>query len=501
MNITFIVPDYNYLKHFMSDYKGSFHHGIAYISSLLKKHGHTVSLVHLLKPIDDEKFIYSVKTHTPNLIAFTCFTHQFKEVKRLAAALKRNLKVPIICGGVHATIDAQRTLLESDFDMVCIGEGEAPMLELAGIMEEGKDWHSIKNIWVKSDGELFKNPIRPLSEDLDELPFPDWSIFNYGSLTEGCIQKRVAILATRGCPNNCGFCCNHAIKSVYPNEDKYVRIRRPQKVIEEIDSMLKEYPHLESVCFLDDTMGLKADWLEELSHLYKSKFSLPVHLNTRVEIVNNDKKFESLRRMGVEVVSMGFESGDEFIRRLLNRKMSNADIIRAVQRCHEAGIKVLSYNIVGLPYENTDTVLKSIRLNVEAKSDIMHASIFQPYPNTDLYKLCVKEGFIRSGDVCDGFFENSILDQKSISKDSVIFAHRFFQIYVILFTLTERLPGVLKKAIERLLNFSFKNRTSQRLHVFLYSSFITKVVFNKFVKRNLKAFVKWMTKNKAKKIK
>ena len=489
MNITFVVPDYNYIKLYLPDYRGSFHHGIAYILSFLKSKGHNVSLLHLLKPPADQEFLGRVKSFSPGLIAFTSFTHQFREVKRLVSCLKNNLKVPIMCGGVHCTIDPKRALLESDLDMVCIGEGEEAMLELADAIQNGRDYSNIRNIWLKHNGRITENPIRPLLEDLDSLPFPDWDIFHYESLTETNTFKWASVLATRGCPRNCSFCCNHALRSVYPNKNKYVRIRSAIKVIEEIEAMLEKYHQLKAIHLLDDTVGLYADWLEEFSYLYNSRISLPMHCNSRVEIVNNDKKLESFKRMGVETIRLGVESGDEAISKVLNRQLSNEEIIRAIKRCRESGIRVLSYNMVGLPFEDMGKILKTIRLNVKAHTDVIHVSIFQPYPNTDLYKLCVKEDFIKEGELSEGYFDRPILKQRRLSKNSVIFSHRFFYIYFVLFTLADKLPGFTKKITERFLSFTFKNRLWQSVLLLLYYPLITRAISNKYIKKIFKALV------------
>lgn len=489
MSITFVVPDYNYIKLYLPDYRGSFHHGIAYIMSFLKDNGHNVSLLHLLELLSDKEFLERVKSSSPGLIAFTSFTHQFREVKRLVSVLKKNLSTPIICGGVHCTIDPRRALLESDLDMVCIGEGEEAMLELANAMQKGNDYTNIRNIWLKRNGRIIENPIRPLLEDLDCLPFPDWGTFHYESLTEANTFKWASLLATRGCPRNCSFCCNHALRSVYPNKNKYVRIRSAAKVIEEIEVMLKRYPGLKAVHLLDDTVGLYEDWLEEFSYLYKTRISLPMHCNSRVEIVNNDRKLDCFKRMGVETIRLGVESGDEAIRRVLNSQLSNEEIIRAIKRCRESDIKVLSYNMVGLPFEDMGKILKTIRVNVRAGTDVIHVSIFQPYPNTDLYKLCVKEGFIKDGQLSEGYFDRPILKQRRLSKNSVIFSHRFFYIYFVLFTLADRLPRLIKKITEGLLSFTFRNKLCQGTLILLYYPLITRAISNKHIKKIFKTMV------------
>lgn len=497
MKVLFIVPDYNYLKHFMPDYRGSFHHGVAYMSSYLKMHGHDVSLLHLLSPASKQGLVESVKSHSPDLIAFTSFTHQFKEVKRLASILKANFNLPFICGGVHCTIDAERALLESDFDMICVGEGEESMLELANAIQKGNKYDDINNIWLKRNGKIIKNPVRPFLDDLDSLPFPDWELFSYENLTEGNIQKRLSILATRGCPNNCSFCSNHAIKSVYPNKNKYVRRRQPAKVIEEIGIMMRRYPYSKEICFLDDTMGLDLEWLEEFSFLYSGTFSLPIHCNTRVEIINNDRKLSCFTRMGVKTVGLGFESGNGRMRLLMNRRITNEDMIRAVLRCHEAGIKALTYNIVGLPSENINNILETIYLNVQARSDMIHVSIFQPYPGTDLYKRCVENDYIRDGQFCEGFFDKTILRQKLLSSMSIKFSHRFFQSYVIFFRLAEELPYPFKRVIKKILAYTFRNKVSQRCIIAIYP-LLAAVIARPFLKNKLKSIIKSYLKNEDK---
>ena len=66
--------------------------------------------------------------------------------------------------------------------MICIGEGEEVIVELCDKLEKDKDITNIKNLWLNRNGRIIKNPIRPVIENLDLLPFPDYDLFNLENL-------------------------------------------------------------------------------------------------------------------------------------------------------------------------------------------------------------------------------------------------------------------------------------------------------------------------------
>ena len=80
--------------------------------------------------------------------------------------------VPIVRGGVDTTVNPEWAMEHAD--IICVGEGEYAALELTEALEGKRDLYSIQNLWVRRDGEIIKNPIRPLIQDLDSLPFPNF---------------------------------------------------------------------------------------------------------------------------------------------------------------------------------------------------------------------------------------------------------------------------------------------------------------------------------------
>ncbi|MCJ7582442.1 MAG: radical SAM protein, partial [Candidatus Aminicenantes bacterium] len=136
---------------------------------------------------------------------------------------------------------------------------------------------------------------------------------------------------------------------------------------------------------------------------------------------------KALKDAGCNTLMMGVENGDDHIRNeVLNKGISSEQIIEAGRLIKEAGIKLWTFNMVGVPYETTETIEKTIDLNKRIKADIVFVSTFYPFPGTRLGDLCEREGWISDRQI-KGFFSNvTVLDQPSISKEDVAYYHNIF---------------------------------------------------------------------------
>ena len=453
MKITFVLPDLNYVKEYMPDYDGVFAHGVGYLSSSLKLAGHEVSLVHITRELERDEYTESIMGKKPDLVAFSLFSHQFGMVKKLAFLTKEVRKIYTIAGGVHPTVAPEETLNDKNIDMVCIGEGEEALVELCDKMDHGKDYRNVESIWLKGNGSLIRNAIRPLNEDLESRPFPDRSIFDFEKLSDTRLGM-LTVLAGRGCPYGCTYCCNHQYRKLYPNANKYVRFRDPEAVIREIKSVKEEYPYLEYVNFLDDTFCLNKNWLRKFLPRFKEEVGMPFHGNSHVNVLSEDI-IKLLKETGCEYLAMGIESGNEDIRKnVLNRHMSNKQILEAFSLGRKYGIKFTSYIMVGVPFEKIENTLESVKLNAKVLCHKAHVSIFQPYPHTKLYEICKGNGFLdNSKKEVSTFFGNSVLRLPTISNEQIQFAYKYFPVFAKLYRIAYYIkPGSLSKCIERILD-------------------------------------------------
>ena len=373
----------------------STHQGLMSISAFLKKHGHITSLIDFTFSESPSLMISKVVKFEPDLIGFTSTSGMFRAAIEFANDLKEKLPVPIIFGGPHATVVPEKVLKEKAVDIVCINEGEEPLQELLTRIKVKEDFINIKNLWVKHNSTIYRNHVRPLLTHLDKLPFPDFKLFDMGRYLQAR-NGAIDIITGRGCPFQCSYCINYKLQQIQGQRGKhYTRSHSVDYIIRHISTVKQVYPIVNFISFEDDLFTTDKDWLIEFCHTYKSHFpDIHFSCNTRVEF-GNDKIFKHLLEAGCVNIHMGIESGDEFIRRkILHRNMSNEKIINAFESAQKVGLNTTSYNILGSPHETIDQIKKTIAINQRVKPDHIGVSIFCPYPGTQLYNLCVKEGLV-----------------------------------------------------------------------------------------------------------
>ncbi len=454
MKVLFVYPDYKINVDQDTgrvtgvERGGWYMEGAASISAVLKQEGFEVSLYHLVEPEDRAAFQRRISEEAPGLIGFITMTREYPQVKEYARWAKEVTDAPVISGSYHPTTKPEEVIATEGIDMLCRGEGEDAMLELARALRSGEDYSGIRNLWVKRGGEVLRNPVRPLREDLDTLPLPDFGLFDFSKLASTQIKTGVVILS-RGCPYSCTYCSNKKLREIYPNKGRYSRFHSPAYSIEYLKKLIDTCPQIEYLNFRDDILPWKGGWLEEFTRAYRREIGLPFICNYRANLVTPEV-VRMLREAGCYQMFFGVESGNDYIRNtVLNRHMDRREIISAFQACREAGIKTVAYNMVGLPFEDMSCVLDTVKLNAEIRADISLNPIYYPYPDTALFEVAVEEGFVPAA---YDYREDRYVDQPTLRRDQLFFVRRYFKTFVRAYRLARRLPAPLGASAERLLD-------------------------------------------------
>jgi anaerobic magnesium-protoporphyrin IX monomethyl ester cyclase len=384
------------------------------LTSYLKSKGHHCKI---LVDCEEKDVSQKLKDEKPDFIAFSITTGIHQKSLETAAKIKTlfpNIKT--VFGGSHATFFPEMISLDA-VDIVCRGEGEDAILDLANHFDEKKDFSGIKNLWIKVNGNIVKNDVRPLIQELDSYPLPDREFYSRYKIIRNYPSK--PIITSRGCPYSCTFCFNHSLKKIYEGKGKYIRQRSVDHVLSELKAVKDNHP-IRSFSFVDDSFLMNPKWVNEFLDRYKNEIDVPFFTQIRVNTVT-DELIEKLAWAGCIRISVGLESGNDFIReKILKKTIKREEIIKAAGLFKKHKIKFRTYNMIGSPGETVDNAFETIELNSKIKTDYPWASIIQPYPRTELGEYVEQKGFSdKSLDVEKypiSFMKESLIKQENIKQ-------------------------------------------------------------------------------------
>ncbi len=330
--------------------------------------------------MNSEDPVERIATLKPEVVAYSSSTGEAKHYIQLNRDIKyRYPGVFTVMGGPHPTFFPEM-IHDTTLDAICVGEGEGTFEDILDAVSSGRSVEGMPNI-MTHNGDAKVN-VRNLVDDIDSLPFPDYSLL-YDNTGMGNYPLK-NFITSRGCPYTCTYCFNHAWRNMYEGRGKAVRRHSVDYVIEDIESVRARWP-LSNVKFYDDIFCYRADdWLEEFSRKYKKRIGLPFFILTRADLLTEDM-VKLLKEAGCRTISMSIEAGNPDIRnKLLKRNMSNEDILRAHRLCDKYGIYTFTNCIIGLAGTTLKHDIESLDLCIESKVDWAEFLIFHPYPGTDL---------------------------------------------------------------------------------------------------------------------
>jgi anaerobic magnesium-protoporphyrin IX monomethyl ester cyclase len=459
------------------------------LSASLKKAGHETKVA----VGNTKKIIKEIKKYKPDIIALSVITSSRKSMLSLLKNIKKeNINSLIVFGGYDASFFPE-ILEKYPIDILCRGEGDDAFVELANSIKEGEDYTRIKNLWVKKNGKIIKNDIRPF-KDVNERPFPDWDIYRkYDSYFNDIEFEQ--IIAGRGCPYRCSYCFNHAYRRMYSYVDKkYCSLRRVDKVIKEC-LILKNKYKVKSLVFNDNTFCYNKKWALEFLKQYKEKVNLPFSINATAKEIDEDLCKAIAETKKCYVIRIGLETGNEKLRKnILNKDIPNKEFKRATNLLKKYGIRYqlnIMFDIPGETLKNSFETLDFANQIVD-KNKTIGISVFKPFPKLDITEYGIKikqynrdlienDGVI--GDTKKSIFQSFRIDEES---RLIINLSRLAQVYIHF----PFLRGLIKK---RLIYYpdNFIYRLIFRLGEYYYS---TRIITNASWKYIIKYFLKHMNK-------
>lgn len=430
------------------------------LSAMLRQHGHETSLAYDQALFDDKNYFFKprlarlfdhkdvvvgqVVNSKPDLVAISVMTPTLQWALNIATKIKQVLDVPIIFGGIHPTTNPDQVIANECVDMVCLGDGDFALLDLAESIDKDEDRTDIPNIWFKRKDEVIKNAQRTPISNLDDLPFPDKELF----APHIPIKNSYLAVTARGCPFACSFCSlSFYAKEAKTLGAKRLRERTVPSVMAELEQNLEKYNY-KWIEFRNNTFTANRKWIREFCKEYKARINRPflafAHPTTMDEEVAT-----LMKEAGCYNIQLGIESFDERVRSvILNRHETNDDIIRAVEAMDKVGLKYSMDYILGLPSQTEGELLKAAEFFIERKFCQRISPFMLAYlPKLDIVKHGLTYGELTEEDLQamnDGEHDHYV-STGSMGRDPK--RYRFFLTYRLYFRLIPLLPKALNRVI------------------------------------------------------
>ena len=352
-------------------------------------------------PHDDFKIL--LNSYKPDIIGISVLSDTFEMGVEYAKIAKLK-NIPVFAGGIYPTFAPEEVIANQFIDYVCMGEGEYAVVNLCKSLADEKSIDNIKNFWIKKkDGTIVKNNLGPLV-NVNELPYPDYSIFEterFFRPMQGKVLRILPMELHRGCPYTCAFCEDPSQNLLYKSKGiakTYHRSKSPKRVIDELHYLIDKYGANYIYFNAETFFAMPNKDFIELADVYSKEIKLPFWIQTRPETIT-EERIRLLKKMNISNINVGIEHGNEKYRKeMLKRAMSNKLIINALKILDNANLPVTVNNIMGFPDETRELIFDTINLNRSIKTATINAYLYNPYPGTALYEIFKKMGYLPKED-------------------------------------------------------------------------------------------------------
>ncbi|MBU0945607.1 MAG: B12-binding domain-containing radical SAM protein [Proteobacteria bacterium] len=373
--------------------------GLAYIAGMLEKNHIPATIIDAQAEgfsIDQVVTLLADKKNSA-IIGITLLTPMFGAVQKLSDAIKKTIPTStIVLGGPHCTALKEQVLEEiTSADIVCIGEGEETMVDIAQATEQSGLAH-ILGICYRDGKQIKTNEARPYIKNLDTISPPARHLLPMDKyhLTASRVTGDSycpTIIVARGCPFSCTYCSRIFGRTL--------RLHSIERIISEIDLLIEQFD-IKQLNIEADTLTANKKFLTQLCHaLIDGNYNKKIKwtCESRVDTVDKDS-LELMKKAGCWQISYGVETGNQRLLDEINKGTKLEQIEEVFKLTKKAGITIRGFFMLGLP---TETIAESLAtINFAKKIDPLWAqfTITTPYPGTKMFNELKTSGKILNFD-------------------------------------------------------------------------------------------------------
>lgn len=383
--------------------------GLPLLGARLKAAGYRVNLF-----LGDSASLPWKKILRAELVGISTTTSTSGEAYRMAGFL-RSRGIPVVLGGIHVTFMPDEGMGHADF--LVRGEADLSFLPLVKSIEQGLPPRDIAGVSYREGGKIIHNSLCSRDFDLDSLPFPDLTLFDWGKL-----PRNIPVMTSRGCPFNCNFC------SVTPMFGRRYRFRSTENVLEELSGYRKR-----QLFFCDDNFTANGRHSKELLRgIIDRKLDLKGWgAQVRADAARDEELLELMRRAGAKTVYIGLESINPATLQDYGKEQSVADIKEAVLKFHAHGMGVHGMFVFGGDSDGVQTIRDTVDFALDTRIDTVQFLTLTPLPGTPLFEKLEKEDRLltRNWELYDGHhavYQPALMAPEVLQQETIKAMKRFY---------------------------------------------------------------------------
>jgi radical SAM superfamily enzyme YgiQ (UPF0313 family) len=285
-----------------------------------------------------------------------------KQVKReVIDPIKKAFSGPIVIGGPSVGISGAEMLSFFDLEFAIGGDGEAAMVEFIRRIEKRVPLNGMAGLIWQKNGQVIEENHPMRVTDLDALPSPDYH--RYTDIpTYRKYKSPIQIQTKRGCALKCTYCTYNTI------EGHHVRLRDPQRVADEIETMVKE-TGINIIEFTDSTFNIPLDHAKSvLRAIIAKKLDVGFQTMGLNPGAIDEELAQLMKRANFIEFQVGVESGCNVTLRSLGKNFRKDDVLRAAKYLHAVDLPIMWWVLTGAPGETEETLKETFETIHQAAS-------------------------------------------------------------------------------------------------------------------------------------
>lgn len=386
---------------------------LMYLAAVAEKQGFEAKIADYSQSGDYEEDLREFKPdYLVVNIATPTLEHDLDAVKK-AKEICPNITT-VAKGAAFLTLGEKIVSEHNELDFGILGEAENTLKDIL----DNKPKNNILGIYYKENDEVKFTGKRPFIEDLDSLPFPARHLVNNNIYKRPDNNKvQATIKVSRGCPFHCFFCL------ATPVSGAKVRRRSPENIVAEIRECVEKY-NIKNFLFWSDIFNIDKDWTMKLCQaIIDSGLKITWSANTRADTADYEMA-KMMYKSGCRLVSIGVESGSQYMLEKMGKKITLNDVRRTVKVFKKAKIRIYNYFVIGLPWETEETVEETIKFAIELNSDFISFYTATPLPGSRFYDYALEHNLFDKETSFENAYYYPAVNTHNLTRERVFELHK-----------------------------------------------------------------------------